>query len=221
MLLPAQLQKRVDRGRPPLLALSFLNRFLGLLEGLVDIVGYAEIHVAPSFLVEIINKEDSISRSSSEACSVAGGTPALPGASNPPPLLYTSAAFKETEMPKVALADLKLDWGQLLAAAEPYREDKRLKDELALLRSAYGRLHELTALRDELQAKRQQATQEMGAVKDEGKVAAMRVRSMLRGILGTTNERLVQFGVAPRRPRRRRSKPAEPTAPAAPRSRSK
>ena len=124
-------------------------------------------------------------------------------------------------MPKVALADLRLDWGQLLAAAEPYREDKRMKDALALLQSAHGRLQELSALRDELQAKRQRATQEMGEVKDQGKDAAIRVRSVLRGILGSTNERLVQFGVTPRRPRRHRSTPAETPAPAAPRSRSK
>ena len=121
-------------------------------------------------------------------------------------------------MPKVALADLKLDWGQLLTAAEPYRDTKKLKDELALLQSAYARLQELSALRDELQAKRQQATQEMDEVKDEGKVAASRVRSVLQGIFGVENERLVQFGIAPRRPRRRRRRSAsdQTQPPAAP-----
>lgn len=124
-------------------------------------------------------------------------------------------------MPKVAEADLRLDWWQLLTAAEPYRDNKKMKDEIAMLQSAYDRLKELSALRDELQARRQRATQEMGEVKDQGKDAAIRVRSLLRVALGTTNERLVQFGVAPRRARRRRSTPAEDPAPAAPSSRSK
>lgn len=121
-------------------------------------------------------------------------------------------------MPKVALADLQLDWQQLLIAAEPYREVKNLKDELALLQTAYDRLQELTYLRDELQAKRQRATQEMGEVKDQGKDAAIRVRSVLQGIFGVENERLVQFGIAPRRPRRRRSASARTQSPAAPTS---
>jgi CHASE3 domain sensor protein len=116
-------------------------------------------------------------------------------------------------MPKVALADLKLDWGQLLAAAEPYRDDEKLKDEIAMLQSAHDRLQELSALRDELQAKRQRATQEMGEVKDQGKDAAIRVRSVLQGMLGPKNERLVQYGIAPRRPRRRQSSSTQKQSP--------
>ena len=119
-------------------------------------------------------------------------------------------------MPKVALADLKLDWWQLLAAAEPYRDAKNLKDELAVLQAAYDRLQELSHLRNELQAKRQRATQEMNEVKDEGKAAAIHVRFVLQGIFGVENERLVEFGIAPRRPRQRRSAAAKTQPPTAP-----
>ncbi len=121
-------------------------------------------------------------------------------------------------MPKVAQADLQLDWQQLLTAAQPYAEVKDLKDELALLQTSYDRLLQLSSLRDEMRAKAQRATQEMGEVKEEGKDAAMRVRSVLQGILGVRNERLVEFNVAPHRlrRRRRRSKPAQASSPAVP-----
>ena len=102
-------------------------------------------------------------------------------------------------MPKVAVADTMDDWEQLLRAAEPFAEHKGLKVHLDDLRFALARLKELEALRAHLQAQRQAATQDLNATRDTGKVMAIQVRSILKGILGHNSERLVQFKIRPRR----------------------
>lgn len=112
-------------------------------------------------------------------------------------------------MPKVALADTVDDWEQLSGAAAPYGDVKNLKVQLAELQGALLRLRELKALREQLQAQRQAATQEMYEVREAGKLAAIQVRSMLKGILGHDNPKLTQFNMRPRRSRRKHA-PAVP-----------
>lgn len=104
-------------------------------------------------------------------------------------------------MPKVSLAETFTDWDQLLRAAMPYGDVKDLKVHLAKLQTALQRLQELEALRKELQAKQQQATQEMGEVREAGKLAAMEIRSVLKGAFGHSSEGLVRFNMRPRRSR--------------------
>jgi hypothetical protein len=116
-------------------------------------------------------------------------------------------------MPKVALADTFHDWESLLRAAEQFRDQKGLHEHLDKLQAAYDRLRGLEAERVDLQARQQRATQEMGEVKDAGKVAAIEVRSVLKGILGHANERLVQFNVRPIRKRGPRKKAATKAKP--------
>ena len=106
-------------------------------------------------------------------------------------------------MPKVALADTRDDWTQLLQAAAPYGDLKDLKVYLADLEAALTRLGELEGLRAHLQAQRQQATQELYEVRETGKEAAIRIRSTLRGILGHDSPMLTQFNMRPRRKRRK------------------
>lgn len=116
-------------------------------------------------------------------------------------------------MPKVALADLFADWEGLLRAADRFKDEKRLHVHIEKLQAAHDRLRELQALREELQARQQQATQEMSRIKEAGKTAAIEVRSVAKGILGHSNESLVQFDVRPirkRGPRRKRA--AEPSS---------
>lgn len=118
-------------------------------------------------------------------------------------------------MPKVALADTFYDWEKLLRAAEEFRDQKGMHEHLDKLQAAYQRLRSLEAERADLQARHQQATQEMGDVKDAGKLAAIEVRSVLKGILGHDNERLVQFGTRPirkRGPRRKAATESKPTS---------
>ncbi len=111
-------------------------------------------------------------------------------------------------MPKVALADTRDDWTQLLQTAAPYSEVKDLKVYLAELQAALTRLGELESLREHLQAQRQQATQELYEVQETGKVAAIQIRSTLRGVMGHDNPMLTQFNMRPRRNRRRKKTPS-------------
>lgn len=110
-------------------------------------------------------------------------------------------------MPKVALADTFEDWEQLCRAAAAYGDVKDLKVYLAELESALLRLKELEGLRAHLRAQRQEATQELNEVRDSGKLVAIQIRSILKGVFGQDNEMLVQFNVRPRRNRRRKSTP--------------
>lgn len=117
-------------------------------------------------------------------------------------------------MPKVALADTFYDWEGLLRAAAQHKDKKNLHVHLDKLQAAHDRLHELEALREDLKARRQQATQEMGEVKDAGKLAAIEVREILKVILGHRNEGLVQFNMRPLRKRGPRKKAAPKPTPA-------
>jgi hypothetical protein len=117
-------------------------------------------------------------------------------------------------MPKVALADTFYDWESLLRTAAKYRGQRGMHVHLDKLQAAFDRLHELEATRESLRAQQQRATQEMGEVKDAGKLAAMEVREMLKGILGPRNEALVQFNMTPLRKRAPRKKASTKTKPA-------
>lgn len=102
-------------------------------------------------------------------------------------------------MPKVSLADTFDDWESLLRAAAPHGDKKGLQVHLDELDGLRRRLHEIEARRAELQALRQQATQELEEVRDAGKLVAMQIRATLKGIFGHKSESLVQFRIRPRR----------------------
>jgi hypothetical protein len=123
-------------------------------------------------------------------------------------------------MPNInSFADQMRDWDQLLLAytdnaevlapAGPQRD--ALEKTLAALR-------DLKARQDSHAALRQQMTQELAALIAQGREEARRLRGMVKGLLGTKNERLVQFRVAPIRPRAGKTQKALPEAvhPAAP-----
>ena len=118
-------------------------------------------------------------------------------------------------MPKVSLADLFYDWEGLLRSAARHRDQKNLHVHLDKLQTAFDRLHDLEAERASLQARQQAITQEMGEIKDEGKLVAMEVRQLLKVILGPRSEALVEHNVSPVRdtaPRRRASKQKKPSS---------
>lgn len=117
-------------------------------------------------------------------------------------------------MPKVSLADLFQDWYSLLQAAEKYRDQRKMYVHLDKLQSSYDQLRDLEAERADLQARQQEITQRMGGIKEEGKLAAMETRQLLKGILGPRNEALVQFKVRPLRKRGPRKKASTETEPA-------
>lgn len=122
-------------------------------------------------------------------------------------------------MPNInSFADLVLDQEKLLRAfqdnagtlspAEPQRDT---------VAGNVKQLQELKARQDSFGAQRQQATQELVALMKQSREDARRLRALVKGLLGTKNERLVQFQVAPGRSRPRTTvvKTAPPVAPAA------
>lgn len=94
----------------------------------------------------------------------------------------------------------------ILAPAEPQRD--ALETSLDLLQDIKGR-------QDSFAAQRQQATQELDQQMQQVREEARRLRGMVKGLLGTRNERLVQFRVAPIRSRKKATNP-EPETPLPP-----
>lgn len=104
-------------------------------------------------------------------------------------------------MPKVALADTLSDWDLLLAAARKHLENKPdLKEVLEALQERLDRANKLESERQSLKARRQRATQDLRQVREEGKDLAIRVRSILKALLGSEDAGLTQFKIRPRRP---------------------
>lgn len=108
-------------------------------------------------------------------------------------------------MPNInSFADLILDLEKLLRAfednaaalgpAEPQRDAVAIN---------LDRLRDIKANQDSFAAQRQKATQDLLALMDKAREDARRLRGMVKGLLGTRNERLVQFQVAPVRRRSR------------------
>ena len=117
-------------------------------------------------------------------------------------------------MPKVSLADTLFDWeGLIFAATEKGEGVPGLEARLAELRAALERARELEALRQRLQAERQQATQELAATRREGQDLTIAVRGMLVAAFGPRWKGLVQFGIHPHSTRRRPSTSRKASAP--------
>jgi len=126
-------------------------------------------------------------------------------------------------MPEVkSFAELIRDWEKLLAActdnaatlgtAEPQR---------LVLEGLLARGREMKNRQDALVAQKQLATQDLEALKDQGREAARRLRGAVRSIVGSRSELLVQFNMFPLRPRRAARKaatvkPPQPPAEAKP-----
>jgi hypothetical protein len=96
------------------------------------------------------------------------------------------------------------DNAEVLAAAEPQRN---------ALDNSLGRLQNVKARQDSFAAQRQQSTQELDQLMLQVREDARRLRGMVKGLLGTKNERLVQFKVAPIRSRPRLPLPEPPPPP--------
>jgi hypothetical protein len=92
----------------------------------------------------------------------------------------------------------------ILAPAEPQRD---------ALAASLDRLQDKKASQDSFAAQRQQSTQELDQLMQQVREDARRLRGMVKGLLGTKNERLVQFKVAPIRSRPRLPVPEPPPPP--------
>jgi len=114
-----------------------------------------------------------------------------------------------------ALADVLREWESLLNAvadhagelgvAEPYRAARA--ESLDKVREAKG-------VQEMYDANRQASTRSLGEALFEGKDRAVRLRGVIRAVLGPTTERLTQFGIRPFRRRQLAKQDApKPTQP--------
>lgn len=84
---------------------------------------------------------------------------------------------------------------------------------------ALDELKALKALQEQMEGARQEATQQLKQLAENGREVVRRVRGFVKSRLGTKSERLPQFGIAPIRQRRARvpaPKPPELAVPPTP-----
>ena len=99
-------------------------------------------------------------------------------------------------------ADHVVDWERLISAWEDVGEDlEPARPQRIALSETISRVYALKAAQVSFTAQRQQVTQELQERLKIGREQARRLRGMVKGLLGTHSERLVQFGIAPLRPR--------------------
>jgi hypothetical protein len=101
------------------------------------------------------------------------------------------------------------EWESLVNA---YQENAPTLGDIESLRaplvSILARLKELKSRQENLEGARQQTTQEIRDLVEEGREVVRRLRVYAKARLGTRNERLTQFGVAPLRKRGSRKQPS-------------
>ncbi len=104
-----------------------------------------------------------------------------------------------------SFADLLRDWELLLEAANDNESVQTgAQTQREALATAMDQVRAQKARQDSCTARRQQATQELREMVDNGRELARRLRGITKAILGTKSERLVQFRVSPIRSRPRR-----------------
>ena len=108
-------------------------------------------------------------------------------------------------------ADVIKDWEALLTAvlehAQSLPDAERTR---AAFQEHLARVKEMKARQESLTAARQEATQSLRKLLQEGKELAIRLRGVVKANLGPTSEGLVQFGIVPvrkRGPRKSTTKP--------------
>jgi uncharacterized protein YbbK (DUF523 family) len=101
-------------------------------------------------------------------------------------------------------ADLIRAWQKLLDASERSPEVQQgIETERQAVEKWLAEVRQLKARQDELNALRQQVTQELKTAVERGKEAAIQLRAIVKAKFGPRSERLVHFDVAPLRKRSR------------------
>jgi len=113
-----------------------------------------------------------------------------------------------------SFADLMLDWEKILAACADNATELTTAEPLrAALETALKQARDLRGQQDSHQAVKQRTRQQLNKVLQDGREAARRLQGVVKGNLGTDNERLVQFNIPPRLKRGgRKTKTASPPA---------
>ena len=109
-------------------------------------------------------------------------------------------------MSKESVAKTILQWERLIAASESNSADlDYLAAEREELRQMLERVKKLKQEQDALTAAKQQVTRNLDAAKAGGREIAVRMRYGIKSRYGYKDEKLVQFGLKPRRKPRKRS----------------
>lgn len=112
-----------------------------------------------------------------------------------------------------AFADVVQDWEGLLAAAKQHAELLgAVGPEMLSLEQDLTEARVLKARQEAQRAGRQELTQQIRELVSHGKAQAIAIRAVAKGKIGYRNERLVQFGMVPRRKRPRKPVAVEPGA---------
>jgi hypothetical protein len=111
---------------------------------------------------------------------------------------------------KQSFAGFTAGWDQLLAAVEANRADlPEIEIFRVQLEANLEDLRALHAQRATLQANALRVTQDLKHARDQGMALASRLREWVRCRYGIRNDKLIEFGIKPRRKRRSRGKPVE------------
>lgn len=116
---------------------------------------------------------------------------------------------------KSSYADTTHDWENLLTAcAENGALLANFGHFVTPVSDLLAEARRLKAVQVQAEGTRQETTQKIQETLARGREAARRLRSVVRGQLGSKSERLPQFGVAPirSRPRKKAVKPPQPGA---------
>jgi hypothetical protein len=140
----------------------------------------------------------------------------------PTPMMASGGQERRKVMPPIAgsYPDTVDDWEGLLTSARNNAD--KLPDisrHTTPLELVLGQTKEMKALQKSHTAARQEASQQLKKLLAQGRELAIRLRAVVRGEIGPTSERLVQFKVKPirkRAPRKTAEKPPEVTTPATP-----
>jgi len=101
-----------------------------------------------------------------------------------------------------SFADLMENWQSLLAACAEHAEVLAPAElQRAALEKLFKEARDIRTQQESAKGAKQELRQRLELVKKEGREAARRLRAVVKGNLGTNNERLVQFDVAPNRKR--------------------
>jgi hypothetical protein len=113
-----------------------------------------------------------------------------------------------------SFAKLMLSWEKILSAfTDNAGALTTVEPQRAALEAFLAQARDLKGRHDSHRAAKQEIRQQLEQVIEGGREAARRLQGGVRGNLGTYNERLVQFNIAPLRPRGpRKRKPAPPPA---------
>jgi hypothetical protein len=107
---------------------------------------------------------------------------------------------------KNSYADMIRQWEKLLAAVQEHAPNLPSVDiHRTTMEQTVGRVKDVKARQDSLQAAGQVATQDLKDLLVKASEASIRLRGVVKADIGPKSEQLVHFGVAPLRKRSRRA----------------